>query len=217
MIWGCANAAYFGETRAYRHAVLGDDIEYKGLYQSWIDQGRLVEARIELPEGQVFEDIAPRCADFDGDGAPDPVTVIADAAHGARLALFIRGRSIETPPIGQGNRWLAPFAIADLDGDGAKDIAYVDRPHLAGILRVWSLRDGQLVEIASKSGFSNHRIGEDFITGGVRDCGDGPELVLPNFDWSRTMVVTWADGTLEAVPLARAARPADIDRILNCG
>jgi hypothetical protein len=44
-----------------------------------------------------------------------------------------------TPWIGQRFRWLAPVAAADLDGDGAMELAYVDRPHLARTLRVWRI------------------------------------------------------------------------------
>ena len=33
-------------------------------------------------------------------------------------------------------------------------------------------------------GISNHRIGEDFISGGVRECGDGPELVVADAEWA---------------------------------
>ncbi len=216
MAWGCASAAYFGETREYAHGVLGDDIEYKGLYMTWFDEGRFVEARIELPEGQVFEDIAPRCGDFDGDGAPDPVTVISDARDGARLALFVRGQAFIAPPIGQGNRWLAPFAIADMNGDDAPDIAYVEKPHIGGRLMLWTLRQGKMHQLASGERFSNHRIGEDFITGGVRDCGDGPELVLPNFDWSQLMSVTFGEDGLQAVALGRDTGPATVDNALKC-
>jgi hypothetical protein len=217
LVWGCASAAYFGETREYAHGVLGDDIEYKGLYTTWFDSGRFVEARITLPDGQVFEDIAPRCADFDGDGAPDPVTVISDAQAGGRLALFVRGEAFVAPPIGRGNRWLAPFAIADMNGDGALDIAYVEKPHLSGRLMLWTLREDELENFAILPGFSNHRIGEDFITGGVRDCGSGPELVLPNFDWTRLMAVTFGEEGLQAVEIGSDTGRAAVAKALECG
>lgn len=38
-------------------------------------------------------------------------------------------------------------------------------------------------------GLTNHRIGEDVISGGLRDCGQGPELVLASSDWTRLMRV----------------------------
>jgi hypothetical protein len=85
--------------------------------------------------------------------------------------------SVSSPPrrIGQRNRWLAPIGAADLDGDGRVEIAYVDRPHLARTLRVWRSRPGgTLTEIATATGLTNHRIGEAFITGGIRDARRGP-------------------------------------------
>ena len=82
-----------------------------------------------------------------------------------------------TPNIGQRNRWLAPVAAADLDGDGATEIAYVDRPHLARRLRIWRFEGGSLTEIAALPGLTNHRIGEAFITGGLR-VGVGEGLTL---------------------------------------
>ena len=218
-VWGCDGAAgYAGPTTEYRHGVLGDEIEYKKLV-TWAETVAGKISRIHtLPDGEVFEDIAPRCGDLTGDGEAEIVTVIASATGGARLTVFdAKGKPLaENTPIGRANRWLAPAGIADFNGDGQNDIAYVDRPHIYGMLRVWTLQGGELVQIAQLKGFSNHRIGEDFITGGVRDCGNGPELVLPNSNWSRTMVVSWRDGALHAAPQARLARPEDIERILNC-
>ena len=218
VVWGCENAGYTGETTEYRHAVLGDDIEYKTLVLRVPTGVGTIDATLDLPEGQVFEDIAPRCGDLTGDGNDEVVTVISDAENGARLAVFSprTGPVAETPPIGQGFRWLAPVGIGDFDGDGQNDVAYVDRPHLAGVLRVWTLRDGALAEIASMGRFSNHRIGEDFITGGVRDCGDGAALVLPNFDWSSLYRVEFRDGEWTAQTVGSGTTAADVDRALAC-
>ena len=218
MAWGCASAAYFGETREYRHGVLGDDIEYKGLYMSWLaDDGDIAEKRITLPPGQVFEDISPRCGDFNNDNVPDPVTIISDAQNGARLAIYVKGDLYaQNPPIGTGNRWLAPIGVADFDGDGFEDVAYVDRPHIFGMLRVWSVEKGRMEQIAELRGFSNHRIGEDFITGGVRDCGQGPEMVVPNDRWNTLMAVRYVDGALKAAPIADQVTPVTVHRALKC-
>ncbi len=46
-----------------------------------------------------------------------------------------------------------------------------------------------LAETLRLPGLTNHRIGEAFISGGLRDCGAGAELVLASADWSRVMLV----------------------------
>jgi len=81
----------------------------------------------------------------------------------------------------------------DFDGDGVLDVAYVETPHIGGTLRIWSFADNEARQIASDPGYSNHRIGQNFITGGVRDCGKGPELVLPNAGWTKT-ILAWLGG-----------------------
>ncbi|SLN26984.1 FG-GAP repeat protein [Pseudoruegeria aquimaris] len=178
-------ARYDDPTTRYAHGVLGDAIEHGTLVLTLSD-GR--SRRIVLPESRVFEDTAPRLADLDGDGAPEVIVVESDARRGARLAVHgPEGLIAATPYIGTRNRWLAPVGAADLDGDGRVEIAYVDRPHLARILRVWRYEAGGLTEVAQMQGISNHRIGEDFITGGIRSCAGAPEMVVPRADWQRLL------------------------------
>ncbi|MEO1249260.1 MAG: VCBS repeat-containing protein, partial [Pseudomonadota bacterium] len=88
-----------------------------------------------------------------------------------------------------GHRWLAPVAAADLDGDGAVEIAYIDRPHLAKTLRVWRYLPQGLEHVADLQGLTNHKFGWEFIAGGLRDCGGPPELILASADWQRIMAV----------------------------
>ncbi|MEM7423736.1 MAG: VCBS repeat-containing protein [Pseudomonadota bacterium] len=178
-----------GKTGRYGHDVLGGN-EYAGLAAFSGDR----VFRVDLPEDRVFEDIEARLADVNGDGAADIVVVESSKQGGAELAVYsVTGDSLTkvaaTPPIGRRNRWLAPAGIVDLNADGRLDIAYVEKPHIGGALRIWTLRDGDLVEIARDPGYSNHRIGEDFITGGVRACGNGPELILPDFRWRELLAV----------------------------
>jgi hypothetical protein len=201
-------------TTRYDHAVLGDGVEWGALRLTMADgQVRL----IRLPEDRVFEDVTARLADLDGDGLPEVVVVDTDMARGGMLAVYdAEGRRAATAPFGRTHRWVAPAGIADLDGDGRVEIAYVDRPHLAQELVVVRLSGRRLVEVARLDGLTNHRIGEDVIRGGLRDCGAGPELVLATPDWTGARVVRLQDGTLEAGPVAAIDGTAGLDRALAC-
>ena len=109
---------------------------------------------------------------------------------------------------------------ADLDGDGLIEIAWVDRPHLARSLQVWRVRplaDGsaRLDPVADLSGLTNHKIGWDHIDGGLRDCGQGPELVLADAEWRRVMAVTLGPEGLSARALGAYA-PGALAAALAC-
>lgn len=188
-------------TDRYDHGVLGDALEWGGLRLtvqncplcSTIPPG--VQVLITLPESRVFEDIEARLADLNGDNRREVIVVETDLARGASLAVYgPDGKIAATPFIGRRHRWLAPAGIADFDGDGRTEIAYVDRPHLRAELVIVRLEGDRLREVARLAGLTNHRIGEDLISGGVRDCGQGPELVLASPDWGRVKRVRWAEG-----------------------
>ena len=173
-------------TDRYDHAVLGDALEWGGLRLKVGSRS----ITITLPENRVFEDIEARLSDVTGDGAPEVIVVETDLNLGASLAIYgPEGKIAATDFIGQSNRWLAPAGSADFDGDGRIEIAYVDRPHLRKDLVFVRLDGDRLVETLRLPGLTNHRIGDDFISGGVRDCGAGPELILASPDWSRLMRV----------------------------
>lgn len=204
-------ASYLQPTQRYRHGVLGDDIEYGALEvitgNDSCDQGRR-SAIATLPEAMVFEDISPRLADIDGDRKPEVITVEASATEGARLTIWGLGpegliRYASTPYIGRPFRWLAPLGSADLDGDGAIEIAYIDRPHLAKTLRIWRYQNGELKQIAQREGLTNHRIGEDYISGGIRDCGRGPELITASHSWSSVVSTQLIRGQLVSETIGR--------------
>jgi hypothetical protein len=192
------HAGYDRETDDYGHGILGPlrDARILTIHVRRPGDDRITcPAGVVLPAGQVFEDIAPRLADLDGDGMPEIIVVQSDATRGARLAVYDRRANLmaATPFIGTPYRWLAPLGAADLDGDGAMELAYVDRPHLARILRVWRYTPGKLTEVATRDGLTNHRIGEAHISGGIRDCGGSPEMILATGDW-RALVAAQFDG-----------------------
>ncbi len=180
-------ARYDEPTGRYGHGVLGDAIEY-GALSLTLSTGSI--RSFTLPDTSVFEDTAPRLIDLDGDARPEVLVVESDQNRGARLAVFgPEGRITATPYIGTRYRWLAPLGAADLDGDGIIEVAYVDRPHLAKTLRIWRYEKDRLSEVASFSGVTNHRIGEEDIAGGIRDCAEVPEMILADAAWQSLLAL----------------------------
>ncbi|MCV2868239.1 VCBS repeat-containing protein [Defluviimonas sp. WL0002] len=182
-------------TTRYDHGVLGDEIEYGALVLT-TTRGPL---RIRLPEDRVFEDIAPRLADLDADGAPEVIVVETDIERGARLSVYGEdGLIAATPYIGTRHRWLAPVGAADVDGDGRAEIAYVETPHLGKILKVVRLEGDRLLPVAQTSGMTNHRIGDAFIQGGIALCGGRLVFLTADADWSRVMATELVEGRLRS-------------------
>ena len=56
--------------------------------------------------------------------------------------------------------------------------------------------NGDLRPLARASGLTNHRIGEDFISGALIQCNGIPTIVTANADWSRRMGIVLQEGTL---------------------
>lgn len=205
------SASYAEPTPRYQHGVFGETEEWGALAFGLSDDQRMI---LRLPETRVFEDIAPRLADVDGDGAPEMIVVETDLSLGARLAIYDEaGFVAATSFIGQTHRWLAPIGVADLDGDGLIEIAYIDRPHLARLLRVWRFQDGTLVEVAQVEGLTNHRLGDPAIGGGLRDCGAGPEMITANARWSRLVASRLVGARIESRFVAEGV---DFAAALDC-
>ena len=186
-----SDARYSEPTDRYGHAVLGDAIEW-GALEMTVD-GQTVLVR--LPQTRVFEDVAPRLVEIEGDGAQEVMVVETLIGQGARLAIYGGDGSLKaaTPYIGRNFRWLAPIGAGDFDGDGFVEVAYIDRPHLAKTLRIWRFEAGELRALVDLPGLTNHRIGEADIAGGLRDCGQGIELITADANW-RSIMATRFDG-----------------------
>lgn len=208
------DAAYDDPTTRYAHGVLGDAVEW-GTLKLTTSEGRRL--KFVLPEERVFEDLEPRLADLDDDGRPEVIVVESHRNFGARLGVYgMDGLIAATDWIGTTNRWLAPIGVGDIDGNGTMDIAYVDRPHLAKTIRIFSFVDGKLVGLVDLPGYSNHRIGENYISGGIRTCGNGPEMVVAKGNWSAVVSVRWNGNGFTETELSRDTSPAGFARALAC-
>ena len=211
---GIVKAMLSCETDRYAHGVLGDSIEAGCL----VVEDELGNVHVlSLPTHQVFEDLIPRIADINDDTRNDVVLVRSDSSEGAALSVYTLAETagelaieelVATPPIGRANRWLAPVGIADFNNDGALDIAYVQTPHIGGILKVWSMVDNEFQQIAQARGFSNHGIGSTRVsTAKIADFNnDGVvDIALP--DQSRQNTVTVS---LHPEPSILDTKPYDI-------
>lgn len=199
-------------TDRYRHFVLGSQHEAATLIVSTTDR-RLF--RLTLPEDSVFEDRNPRIADVDGDGQDEILVVRSYAKKGSALAiaqvqdpegLVI---ALETPPIGEPNRWLNPAGVADFDGDGRPEVALVKTPHVGGELQLWRFEDDRKRLVLTTDDVSNHASGSRHQSlSAVADFdGDGtPELAIPSFDRREIRFLSFKGGRVRE--LHRAGLPA---------
>ncbi len=186
-----------------------------------------MRASVTLPPPWVFEDIAPRLWDVTGDGRAEIVVVQSHETQGARLTVWaLRAPSdttgpvmrmiAATPPIGTRFRWLAPFGYGDFTGDGRIEIAYVETPHLGKTLRLVGIEGAELVPRGALRGVTNHRIGQETISGFVRHCAGRAQAVLATADWSRLTAVGFANGQLAGQDLGPLTSAQDWTRAQAC-
>ena len=207
-------AHYDAPTDRYAHGILGDAIEFGALILK-LDGGK--QLTITLPVSRVFEDVAPRLHDLDGDGDYEVIVVETHRDQGAQLAIYDEtGKIASTPHIGRSNRWLAPIGAADLDGDGKVEIAYIDRPHLAKTLRIWRFDNHALTHVTDLPGLTNHRIGEPDIGGGIRTCTEVPEMITANANWRHIMATRLTNGSLTTRPIGPHNGRASLNAALTC-
>ena len=75
---------------------------------------------------------------------------------------------------------------------------------------------GGLAEVARATGLSNHRIGDAMISGGIRDCGTGPEMITADLGWTRLVTTRLEAGSLVHRDLGPLGRVSDFDDALAC-
>ncbi len=210
------SASYDDPTDAYGHGALAGG-EYATL-----DVGLADGRRWSISyENAVFEDVAPRLVDLNSDGSPEIVTVASTFDQGARVQVFDWVHETIAPvamnaPIGKRHRWLAIAGIADFDGNGRLEVAYVDRPHLAKVLTFLEIhQEGESWIVTPKAkleGHTNHRIGEAAISGGVRECDGIPEAITLSADRSRVQITR----NYESRDAGPYDGPKSVMTLLNC-
>jgi len=219
---GIFQAWYDGATSRYSHGVLGDDIEASILKVSIKDKNKVYTSKLVLDKTLVFEDLKPRLFDIDKDGNLEVIVIQSHEDLGARVAIYKVNNANKlvlfesTFFIGTRYRWLAIAGIADFNDDGFIDIAYVDRPHLAKVLRIYTFKDNDFFELDSIRGLSNHRIGEDFISGGIRNCNNKIEIITANSNWDYIMSTSYFGNKLQSQQIAKYKNNSDFNKILLC-
>lgn len=222
-------ASYAEPTDRYDHNIMG---RIRGWGRLEVDLAPCatcrsggVRVRIDQPQSRVFEDFAPRLWDITGDGRPEVVAVESDLSRGARLAVWegtkdagkiALRRLATTAYLGTRHRWLAPIGAADFDGDGAIEIAYVEKPHLARILRLVRLEGDRLIEVASLAGVTNHAIGQEQVESRVRTCNGSPEIIALSADGQQVLAITWGNQGLMARPIGTATNHQLPARLAPC-
>lgn len=211
-----AEAWLIAPTTRYQHFVQGSAYEPGGVRVKLANGENLT---LMLGDSEVFEDRQPRLADMDGDGRDELILILASLTKGASLAVYDVSDSeislkAKTPFIGRAFRWLNPAGIADFNGDGRLDIAFVAMPHLVKRLEFWTLKGDRLAQIATTDDVSNHKNGSSHLAmSAVADFnGDGiMDLAIPSGDRRAIRTISLASGTPEEIditPLPFAANGA---------
>lgn len=213
-------AWYSSPTRRYGHGVLGDAVE-AGVLMAKTRTGAVI--KLELPKSHVFEDLAPRIADLDGDGRNEIVCIRSSLTGGAAVAIYgLQNKELvlkdSSPEIGRANRWLNIAGIAEYLGDGRKVVAWVETPHIGGRLKM-AVFDGVSLRSVAKNrdGFSNHVIGSrELGLSATRYPGAGraPQLVLPSADRSKLVLIDRHRMSSIAVPGHISHRIAAVGQLL---
>ena len=210
-------AIYSVPDKRYPHGVMGDDIEFLALAIYRVENDGLVNLYTVSLEGDgqnaVFESRVPMWADIDGDGRDEVVTTVSSAVDGARIrayripadaassAIGSSGGSapddapdfIDSPAIGQGNRWRHIVAWGAFGPAGEMELVEVQTPHIGGIVqfhRYDSASDSLVIAARIRADYTSHVYGSRNLDQAVTGDFDGdgrPELIVT--DQARTRLV----------------------------
>ncbi|RPE71038.1 hypothetical protein EDD53_0151 [Pacificibacter maritimus] len=237
-------------TDAYGHGAVPKG-EFAGLSLGYQGAGSpsILSSEIRLStETAVFEDTQARVVDLDADGCAEVVVTTSNQQSGAFVSVygmaFVPRPSADIPankqtqtvpmvlplgsnaPIGARHRWLAVVGIADFDGDGVQDIAYIDRPHLAKTLRVLRTVPSGIVKgrqmftfdpLASVTGLTNHHYKAPQIEGGLRTCaGEAPVIVTADAAWAHIIETRYDAGNMRSQRVAAYVNAKSFAPFLQC-
>lgn len=194
-------AQYTNPTTRYAHGILGDQIEAGQLVV--VVDSQFYE--LTLSDEFVFEDIRPRLADVDQDGQLEFITIRTKINAGGGIAIYKVGgeRLFEfafVPEIGLSNRWLNIAAIDDLDEDGVVDLAWIQTPHIGGILKVAPIQPGQIKSVVEARQYSNHVIGARNLCLSVLTASDSTKILfVPNQSRNKIVGFSFANNLLNVV------------------
>jgi hypothetical protein len=213
--WGCSSAAYFEPVEVDGF----DRTAFRALYTNFYADGPgsdIVEKRVRLPGGDAFLGGQPTCWDFNGDGAPDPITVARETENKTTLAVYIRGQRAIDIDSGNGQVVLAPVAVHRFGRETGVHVAYLSTTDGRTDLNVAHIAGGEVQSIEALAGFADPTGSDPRVLEFVRDCGGGPELVLPSSGWKTLDVVRVTDGGLERATLADNPDFSRLVRALEC-
>ena len=210
-------AWYASPTTRYRHGILADAIE-GGMLKIQTPRGRTIS--LSLPRSEVFEDIAPRITDLDGDGENEVITIRSSTLEGASVTIYaLSGNALilraTTGFYGKKNRWLNIAGIDNFMGNRTPEIAFVSTPHIGGNLFIYKFIKRTLFKIDAMAGFSNHVIGSNELRlSAVADVNGNNQidLALPSSDRKHLRIMEFSQGRLKEI--GTASLPSAIDKAI---
>lgn len=195
---GSVYAQYAQPTEKYPHGVMGDRIEAEQLVV--VARGKFYDLTLE-PE-YLFEDIRPRLYDVDKDGELEFITIRTHIDRGAGIALYkiISDQLMEyacIPEVGISNRWLNLVTIHDIDDDGIVELAWVQTPHIGGILKVAKFQTSEMSVLTEAALYSNHDGGErNLCLSVLTQAATKKIFYLPSYERDKIVGFSFSDNKL---------------------